>query len=602
MKTSTILKSILGTTALAGLFIGCYSKVNDSHVKHTPDEPTRGRDAWMWVETPDPDYFSFHQLIAGEEPIDYLSDSNPMTKRLQLWLDGIDAYLRKSHPNDLANVPKPLVKIIENSEPQAFASPMPVCYQIEVNFAADTMPPPLNAVDTVYMDSDGKFYPWDSSYPCVEGTSPEETLRPLVKYLTSKSPACKLTLSGDGTNVALGVNRTCERDPELTDVLQAKKLVISQTSNKITVHTGIIKEMTEPTLVAVLAHELGHYYRSHITAHSSEYDFFYTMDRHNSDRRPIAEPSLKTPGDLAVNAAIDLNNTQAYGKINAQKMRPELFIGAGSAVQEVCSVGSCPKECAQARIHINDPKVNTALAAYPFADIAASDYSDFETAVFACAEKISLVPANGKLTASSISWEKVESMTRDSLWVPSSLAYFLETDWFKGVVKITAGRLRKAAPSNSTLKEALIQASATLDRLDSENLFHLKRAKDLRIGQYTYEQEADDFAAEALAGIGLQPLLIADANAILGKNDETTLDGYQFGIKKCNDLRSKSWIENGVYTFVPVGDYSEAHHSSCYRIFNTDREIEAHKYEPAATIAPLLSESDWLALVQKSLP
>lgn len=36
--------------------------------------------------------------------------------------------------------------------------------------------------------------------------------------------------------------------------------------------------------------------------------------------------------------------------------------------------------------------------------------------------------------------------------------------------------------------------------------------------------------------------------------------------------------KTGEYRFIPIGDLSDLHHGTPYRIFNASREIEAHHY------------------------
>ena len=53
-------------------------------------------------------------------------------------------------------------------------------------------------------------------------------------------------------------------------------------------------------------------------------------------------------------------------------------------------------------------------------------------------------------------------------------------------------------------------------------------------------------------------------------------------------MRDNSWIDPyGKLDFkiLPVGDYSEVHHSRGYRAFNASREIKAHQYASRASVS-----------------
>jgi hypothetical protein len=108
----------------------------------------------------------------------------------------------------------------------------------------------------------------------------------------------------------------------------------------------------------------------------------------------------------------------------------------------------------------------------------------------------------------------------------------------------------------------------------------LAEARASRLGQYTTEQEADELAAEWLDFIGLDPIAASDAFIFLGLTREGGKDDYIIGGKKCKEMRDNDWKDdNGDDIFVPIGDYSEVHHSTCYRAFNASREITAHDYQ-----------------------
>jgi hypothetical protein len=54
---------------------------------------------------------------------------------------------------------------------------------------------------------------------------------------------------------------------------------------------------------------------------------------------------------------------------------------------------------------------------------------------------------------------------------------------------------------------------------------------------------------------------------------------FEFGYEKCLKLYHRKWRGDDGQVLVPIGDFSDAHHSRCYRIFNATREIEAHDFD-----------------------
>jgi hypothetical protein len=64
---------------------------------------------------------------------------------------------------------------------------------------------------------------------------------------------------------------------------------------------------------------------------------------------------------------------------------------------------------------------------------------------------------------------------------------------------------------------------------------------------------------------------------VLGKGEISQLSGFAFGEDECNALIANRWQgPNGDSALVPIGDYSEVHHSTCFRMWNMEREIAAH--------------------------
>ena len=155
--------------------------------------------------------------------------------------------------------------------------------------------------------------------------------------------------------------------------------------------------------------------------------------------------------------------------------------------------------------------------------------------------------------------------------------------------------------SAAHVKSAFNKASIALKSKDDSDLLTLQLAVTERLGQYTAEQEADEEAAEWVAETGLEPKHVVEAMRNLGKGSPTSMRGMILGEEDCDTLRASAWHNSdGSYAFVPVGDFSEVHHSVCYRMFNLEREIDAHSHEPASISAPTLTATQWADLQHKA--
>ena len=114
-----------------------------------------------------------------------------------------------------------------------------------------------------------------------------------------------------------------------------------------------------------------------------------------------------------------------------------------------------------------------------------------------------------------------------------------------------------------------------------------------RLGQYTTEQEADDISLEFLAAIGVDPINAAELFIEFApKKDQYA--GFVYGKEHCKRLFDNGWKEyDGARILVPIGDYSENHHSGCYRAFNVSRELEKGVHDYDLSPVDNTGEYDW---------
>lgn len=119
-------------------------------------------------------------------------------------------------------------------------------------------------------------------------------------------------------------------------------------------------------------------------------------------------------------------------------------------------------------------------------------------------------------------------------------------------------------------------------------------AEGARLGWYTEEEEADDFALEALAALGMNLDAAAESHYSVGISygwkdaSSTALDP---GPSECARRRKEGWAEPPF-----LGSLADTHHGSCYRIFNLDREAAGHRY-PLATRAAVAAAPTWAQAV-----
>jgi hypothetical protein len=213
----------------------------------------------------------------------------------------------------------------------------------------------------------------------------------------------------------------------------------------------------------------------------------------------------------------------------------------------------------------------------PDTPIAKKFYRDFETKALACAELI------------------------DPHKHADSIA-----GWIAG-----GGLRRKIDPSvfqsASTLKDLLINLSQrdleTWITAQNNAVFSLfKRADAARLGIYTQEQEADEIGIELAARVGVDPKA-AQTAFLKGLEAKEKLMGTRSQVPGELDYEQcASALEDGFTQFIPIGDYGDIHHSTCFRVYNVFREVRAHEKELKGLPAPGGIKPDpitWNALRQR---
>jgi hypothetical protein len=167
--------------------------------------------------------------------------------------------------------------------------------------------------------------------------------------------------------------------------------------------------------------------------------------------------------------------------------------------------------------------------------------------------------------------------------------------------KLIEARIGDQAPHTTVALDAVLALSHAFVDQDKQSLGVLNKVHDLRLGQFTTEQEADDEAAEWIAGLGLDPKLGVESMRSLGAGMKMGLGGNILAEADCDRLWKAGWLgADGNYSFVPVGNFTDPHHSVCYRMFNIDREIKAHNLAVQG-VAPVATGPSWAELQATAL-
>lgn len=606
---SAALLAIVGLTGACGKDSG-----HDSALYHDADDPTHSNLTHQWGIVSDGDYRRYiSPLIQIED--NFLPEDNPLTERVQFWIDRFDANLRTKHADQMAGVPKPKARIILNPSMNAFIAPVPVCHNVEVRFPDSNS---NDQVDQIFFDiGGGAFDLWPSEeikcMPAGNDQVARNELAAAIREFNDRAPkGCKIALEKDGNKHFIAPGKACEANEDLLSVAGSRQLVLLRTADWVNVYAGLITEMSEREVVGVIAHELGHYYRSHVNARGDMYNLFYKAGQEVSPSRPKAVASMESIGAAALKGSALVASMERFKRVPRQKFHSALFMAAGEIAIGACEEGRegelCTKSCSQLAKMAETDEFKQATLLFPLRELNVEGlkaYADFENLASQCLAGIPVrSSAKGSAGEEGMTWEQFLRKVANPSW-PGWVSDDMDvrmamTKWLRAIVK----RLPEKSPKGAKDAAALVRGVSTY--LWEEEIVAVKaiqQAFDQRLGFYTDEQEADEIGAEWMSEIGLDPKAAVETYLRIGswaegegKKASASLLETPAGI--CQELYENEWRDkDGKFRFVAIGDYLDTHHHTCYRAFNVDREIRAHKYKVHGDgKRDLLSAGDWREL------
>lgn len=573
----------------SGLF-GCGPRDDvGSKLFHDVDDPTHSTLSHQWRDVSDSDYRQFMAPLL-RLPNDFVADDHPVTERMQEWIDRVDSNLRKQHPSQMAGVPKPKARVIPNPSLNAFIAPIPVCYDIEVRVGDNSMP----TIDQIFFDiGEGSFDVWPadeiSCQPAGDSKQAVSEVAEAIRAFNELSSACKISLEKEGDKKYLAPNDQCEGSRDLARVGASRQLVLLRSANWVNIYSGLISSMSEREVVGVIAHELGHYYRSHMNAPRRLYDFFYKSGQEVAPERPKPVPAMQNAGKRALAASKVIGTLQRYKPVAGQKVHSAMFMALGQLALSVCQNGAeCPTSCETVRQLVDESSFQQRTYLFPFRALNADGlkaYEEFEGSAMECLESVPVVK-DATEKGDGVTYDDVLRAVLRPRW-PNWLGS--DADLMRAVRKwmiSVAMLLPETAPKKATDAASLVKAlSGLLRKEDRNSMDAIKSAFEMKLGHYTDEQEADEISVEWLSELGVDPKAAVETYLKIGRWMEQ--EGrrpsealLEVDSVRCTELANNDWKDrDGKFTFIPLGDLSDTHHQTCYRAFNVDREIRSHRYK-----------------------
>ena len=432
-------------------------------------------------------------------------------------------------------VPRPRVRILNVNDINAYVAPMTICYDnIGVRWvegASGSLTPGRGAVyqDGALSDPSGPL----GQLLCRHTKASSNDIVTWLSRINTTDRHCKLKLkrlADDAFEITPGSG--CNIEPNLRFMSGVSTFVVTPTIQNVTVFAGILRLLSEEQTIAVLYHELGHYYHGHANAPTGRYNYLYHLEatnpstapqcasdlaQVNADLEQAQDDSIKATGSLAF--AKQSIPTAIYQDISGQRYHTALVVAIKRLVESsrepTCTTRSTCSHGDQAS-QIADAKLNRfALAEVgitgPLSDDERKGYLEFENEAAACLDAKAIVandltPFNPGIRSHVLTPPSILQLLQDAsfgLTLPhigdiepqGNLGTYLNqiTSRLKDKYpKFNSTSLSLLPSSLSRHQSQLGQLAVARQRLEGFE----QRAQRDHLGYYTVEEEADDLAIE----------------------------------------------------------------------------------------------------------
>jgi hypothetical protein len=377
--------------------------------------------------------------------------------------------------------------------------------------------------------------------------------------------------------------------------------------------------MPEEGIVSILAHELGHYYRPHISSGDVNYNFVYDASTFNPPSRAVAKEGteeIKQFGQ-ANRARYEIARSRfknllqnipatAIVKVDGMGLHPVTFAAAAQLVTfyqtdltTSCSTVSADLKMAGQAELFEIPGIALPLSALN--EKQSQILVELERETLACLEGVRL---DDEL-ATPLPVDAVEAATNMFPLVRKAASPAPTSGTLKDWVLAMDHKVRE-----SYEKEAIEPATdfsvtnivAALKGIYVEKAISKKVAAAFeteKLGLYTTEQEADELAAEWMHALKFHSSIPGSVDLVLLKmfNGENEYNA-------CKEKRDRGWKnDDGSAIFVTWNnDHMDPHPEACFRVRDQDLEASAHGYDLSDSTAKNISDQkNWVYLI-KSMP
>jgi hypothetical protein len=537
----------------------CERAASDSNVKHNWSDVSRLDTAsFVWHESERDKFVEELKYMEGGNAEVY-EETSPAAQRIQAWMDVIHEEVKKIH-GDKLKAPRPRIALVKKDVFNAYVRATGLCLNARLEVTGNSVGRPAPAM---FIDGVDSFRLWHTApRSCVKKDLTEDELLAFVKtYLPSLASCATTSRSGESGVPVISLESGClpeESRERFQYAGGALSISYPAIVNYVTVYDKLM-EMGEGPFIAVLTHELGHYYKAHGLRSKDAYDYFYQMEeKTNLAQKPAALPEEHEIAILGKKATEVSRKWVSFYPVPGQKLHTLMFKYLKESSFNFTT--SCERGwgCSDACNRLNDSfsmDLNWYPEHQPFpaGDKARAQYQEYERYAAACFKTVEMKYAPDLLQSLDIlGLEGTKEIRLDQF------------KSFEEVMNFVNEKLPSWVESHNNTINEILSVAATK-----------------RVGFYTVEQEADDLSLELVARLGLKPETAVEVDLELLRG-EAAIEGADKAYPMPGDLNYKQCAaayDKGFPEFIPIGDYSESHHGTCFRAYNLYRELKAHRAE-----------------------
>ncbi|RYZ88950.1 MAG: hypothetical protein EOP04_08130 [Proteobacteria bacterium] len=633
MKISKAFLYLLSTVLSVSFLISCKSTNQGSSLKHEIGHPVESNNKYFWTSVSYAEYIKSEGLSSADAKKLIFDDEFPMTKRLQYWVDLLDSHLRTTYPDQFSHVPKPKVRLIASNEINGYVSALPICFD-NVLFSANKNPQFSRDIsESLAMYKDNFLYPIKA--PCHHMKAEEGPLLHYLSLLNSADESCQWNLKSIGSDQfridpssECRVDETLKPGSSLASNLTYRFSILSSMSD-FTIKSKLVETLEEDELVAVLFHELKHYYGGHNGISGKNY-FYHIAEDATASAPPRAQDlrdldirltrfkRAQNESSLGLESLKSFVEPKYYDKVQGQKVSTGLanLLAEQSMFyrNSHCNSGNARcKTCSQLdKIVSSNTEALKRIRTAPYGLTGTlngdqkREYLEFETAALACLSTVEFVEG-GNVSNIEISGSSFESevlnryvyLDTSALSIPTPsgtyseylmfLSKYLDDQNIFNFDESSFVRLPLLQKKYAELKTLLDEANAQLESIEEES-------EQQKLGYYSLEQEADEASVEFMSNLGL------DVTADIYGNLKGGIANEPEEFSKCLSWYKNDWKDSqGKPIFIGWGPISDDHPNSCFRSRNVSREIAAHGYPITKKSASAGLKPSWTELKDSML-